>query len=296
VKRSCITLVLLICLVLIVPVQAQALAPALSAPLTVHVDDIDIAYQELGQGSPVLMISGFAGTRDVWAPNLLGALAVQHRVIVFDNRGMGLSTSSDKAYTIPLFADDAAGLLNALKIDHATVFGWSMGAFIAQELALRHPDKVDRLILFAGYCGGQEAVQADPKILAPLGDQSGTPAERTRRLLPAMFPPSWLQAHPDPGTYFTIPRETVDPRNVDRQSQAIWSWIGTCPRLSTLSVPTLILHGTADVIVPPQNAFIMAQRIPAAWVVQIRGGGHAAMFQYPDEMSATVLTFLHVAR
>jgi pimeloyl-ACP methyl ester carboxylesterase len=295
---TCVTLALLAALVLtsVAPVRAQTPAPTLSAPRTVHVDDVDIAYQELGQGSPVLMITGFSSTMDMWAPKLLQALAAHHRVIVFDSRGLGLSTSSDKAYTIPLFADDAAGLLDALKIDHAAVFGWSMGSFVAQELALRQPQKVDRLILLSGHCGGSEAAPTDPKVAAALVDRSGTPEEAGMRLMGLMFPPDWLKAHPDPRTYFAIPHETSDPRNIGRQGEAIGSWTGTCPRLSTLTIPTLILQGTADAIVPPQNAFIMGQRIPAAWVVQIRDGGHGVMYQYPDEIDAAVLAFLAVGR
>jgi pimeloyl-ACP methyl ester carboxylesterase len=239
---------------------------------------------------------GYGSTMDIWAPKLLEALAAQHRVIVFDNRGLGLTTSSDRAYTIPLFADDAAGLLAGLKIDRAVVFGWSMGSYVAQELALRHPEVVSRLILMSSNCGGSEAVAPDPKVLQALADQSGTPQERGMRLMGLLFPPDWLKAHPDPRAYFAIPHETSRPENIGRQAQAIGAWTGTCSRLSTLTAPTLVLHGTADVLVPPPNAFILGERIPAAWVVQIRDGGHGVMYQYPDEINSVLLSFLEAAR
>jgi pimeloyl-ACP methyl ester carboxylesterase len=297
-----VALLLLAALALVfVPLgHAQTPAPAapgkLPEPRTVHIGDIEIAYRELGQGDPLVMIIGYGATMDMWPPKLLQTLAAKRRLIVFDNRGLGLTTSSDRTYSIPLFADDTAGLMDALKIDQAAVFGWSMGSYIAQELALRNPGKVDRLILLSADCGGSEAVPPDPKVLQALNDQSGTPQERGMRMLQQMFPPEWMKAHPDPRTYFPIPREEMDPRNVGRQGEAIGDWTGTCPRLSTLTMPALVMHGTADVIVPPRNAFILAERIPGAWLAQMRDAGHGVMYQYPDDVSAIALTFLDVAR
>ena len=124
----------------------------------VHVDDIDIAYKTFGEGDPLLMIMGSSGTMDLWPPELLSELASHNQVIIFDNRGMGKTTASDKEFTMELFANDTAGLLDALNISRAHVLGWSMGTFIAQELVLNYPDKVDKVILYAADCGGNEAI------------------------------------------------------------------------------------------------------------------------------------------
>ncbi|MBN1194110.1 MAG: alpha/beta hydrolase [Methanomicrobiaceae archaeon] len=132
-------------------------SPAVTAPgpigvvnvtvQTVAVDDIEIAYREFGDGPPLVLIMGYAGTLDMWNVRVLADLARLYRVIVFDNRGMGLSTSSEKEYTIPLFADDTAGLMDAPGIEKAHVLGWSMGADIALGLAHDRPEKVEKIVL-----------------------------------------------------------------------------------------------------------------------------------------------------
>src|SRR5215218_4109467 len=125
----------------------------------VQVGDINIAYKMFGQGKPILLISGIGQTKEAWEPSLLSNLvATNHTVIVFDNRGIGETTVGTKLFSIEQFANDTAGLLDALHIEKADVFGASLGSFVAQELSLNYPEKVDRLILSAGYCGGNETV------------------------------------------------------------------------------------------------------------------------------------------
>jgi pimeloyl-ACP methyl ester carboxylesterase len=131
----------------------------------VHVGDIDIAYKIFGKGQPVLLINGFSAPLDFWEPTFLGKLASNHTVVTFDNRGIGNTTSGDNKFTIPQFANDASGLLDALNISNADIIGWSMGGMIAQELALTHPDKVGKLIIYASTCGGKETVQPNPEIV-----------------------------------------------------------------------------------------------------------------------------------
>jgi alpha/beta hydrolase fold len=110
----------------------------------VHVGDIDIAYKIFGKGNPVLLIAGTSATMDFWDPFVLRQLSANHTVIVFDNRGMGNTTSGNRPFSISQFANDTAGLLDALKIrEPVDVMGHSLGSFIAQELALMHPDKVN---------------------------------------------------------------------------------------------------------------------------------------------------------
>jgi pimeloyl-ACP methyl ester carboxylesterase len=123
--------------------------PAPTGYKMVHVSDIDIAYNEYGNGDPLIMVMGYSGTMDMRDPRVIQALAKQYRVITFDNRGMGHSPSSDREYTIPLFVSDTACLMNALGIKKAHVLGFSMGTIIAQELTLDYPEKVGKLILYA---------------------------------------------------------------------------------------------------------------------------------------------------
>ena len=108
----------------------------------VKVGDIEIAYREYGAGFPLVKIVGFASTMDGGDPELVAALADRFTVITFDNRGMGETGAGTRPFTVEQFAEDTAGLMDALGIESAHVFGISMGGFIAQELALRHPEKV----------------------------------------------------------------------------------------------------------------------------------------------------------
>ena len=259
---------------------------------TIRVDDIEVAYKEVGRGEPLIFIIGYGSTMDMWPPGVLANLSSKNRVMVFDNRGMGYTTTSEKPFSIELFADDAAGLMDALEISRANVLGWSMGADIAQELALRHPEKVGRLILYAGTCGGNESVPAAPEILDQMTDTSGTAQEQGERLFRLLFPAGWVRDHPDPRAYFPIPIETSPPESIARQAEAIGSWNGTCTRLPEIRSPTLVLAGTEDVISVPMNAFLIGGRIPGAWIIQIPGGGHGMMYQYPDRFEQIVTFFL----
>jgi pimeloyl-ACP methyl ester carboxylesterase len=175
----------------------------------VQANGIRIAYRMHGPAeetkkglSPLVMITGYGGLMEMWPPAMLEPLARERRVIVFDNRGLGFSTSSDQEYSIELFAEDARTLLDALDIEQAHVLGWSMGAFIAQELALRHPDREDKLILLAGSCGGIEAIWPDDEIWQSLTDLSGTLEQRVNRMFSNLFPADWLREHPDPSLFF----------------------------------------------------------------------------------------------
>jgi len=258
----------------------------------VHVGDIDMAYQILGEGEPLLLIMGYSGTMDLWAPEVLKELALKYQVIIFDNRGMGETTASDKEFTIELFADDTRGLLDALGIERAYVLGWSLGTYITQELTLRYPDRVEKLILYAGDCGGKEAIYPGPKIMDALGDTSASSRERGERLLATLFPEKWLKEHPDPRTYFPEVTETSSPENIERQYQAWQKWKGTYSRLAKITQPTLLITGTEDVNTPWQNSLMLIDIIPGAWLVQLEGGGHGVMYQYPKKFSRIVLTFL----
>jgi pimeloyl-ACP methyl ester carboxylesterase len=131
----------------------------------VHVGDIDIAYKTFGKGEPILLISGSANVMDFWSPSMLQELSSNHTVIIFDNRGVGNTTSGSKPFSIQQFTNDTVGLLDALKIPKADVLGFSMGSFVAQGLTLMHPEKVNRLILYAASCGGQEGILKALKLL-----------------------------------------------------------------------------------------------------------------------------------
>jgi acetyl esterase/lipase len=272
----------------------------------VQVGDINIAYKRFGQGKPILFISGTSQTKDAWESTLLSELAAtNHTVIVFDNRGMGETTAGTKPFSIEQFANDTAGLLDALQIEKADVFGASLGSFVAQELALNYPQKVDRLILHATYCGGNETVYpsgqaaetlmtlASPEVL-----QNMTAEQQTMILAPIMFPPEWLEEHPEIlNTVIQLtPVESASPEIIQQQGLAVGTWKGSCDRLSDITQRTLLIVGDQDLLAPASNSVMMAQRIPNSWLVSIEGTGHGAMWQVPDEFTANIQNFLETTK
>jgi pimeloyl-ACP methyl ester carboxylesterase len=259
------------------------------------IDDIEIAYRIFGpsgDGVPVLMIMGYGGLMEMWPPAIVETLARTRPVIVFDNRGMGYSTSSDQTYSIARFAADSHLLLQALHIDRAHVLGWSMGSYIAQELALAHPERVEQLVLLSASCGGAEAVWPDEAVWRRLVDMSGTLEERIRRMFGNLFPADWLREIPDPMQIFPPITAPIDDANLMRQAESLGAWPGVCPRLSEIAAPTLLMTGTEDVVIPPRNAWIIGERIADASVIQIKGGGHGFFYQAPEQTARYLATFL----
>ena len=144
----------------------------------VHVGDIDINYKMFGKGQPLLLINGFSAPLEFWDPTLLMNLAYNHTVIPFDNRGIGNSTVGHKNFTIAQFANDTSSLMDALSIKKPDVIGWSMGGMIAQELALNHPDKVDKLVIYGSSCGGKESKQPSPNVTRAFENLPNSTQER----------------------------------------------------------------------------------------------------------------------
>src|ERR687898_117928 len=114
----------------------------------VHVGDIDIAYKTFGKGAPILLVSGAGNVMDVWPSSMLQELSSNHTIIIFDNRGVGNTTLGTKPISVKQIANDTVGLLDALKIQKVDVLGFSMGSFVAEQLAISHPERVNRLILY----------------------------------------------------------------------------------------------------------------------------------------------------
>lgn len=275
-------------LLLIILVGAGCMSP-LGAE---EVGDINIDYRISGTGYPLVMIMGYSVTMDMWDPNVLRILASRYKVVTFDNRGMGGTDAGDRRFTMEQFADDTAGLMDALGIQKAHVLGWSMGTNIAQELALRHPEKVNKLILYAADCG-TDVVPIAPDVLEKLRDTSGTPKERGKRMVFLLFSMKWLKNNVAyVKKLFSRPMKSPLPENIKRQYSAMENWKGSCDRLDQIDCPTLLITGTEDVLTPPENSPMMVKKIPGAKLVTFENGGHGIMYQYPDRFSRAVIDFL----
>jgi pimeloyl-ACP methyl ester carboxylesterase len=265
----------------------------------ITVGDINIAYKQLGKadGKPIILITGASATMDMWNPLLLEDLiSANYKVIIFENRGVGQSTVGTKEFSINQFANDTMGLLDALKISKADVLGWSLGGFIAQQLALTHPDKVDKLILYATSCGGSNDRPTPPEVLQINTNTSMSQKERLQKLAPLFFAPSsWFEAHPNYLNYFPIPKEFPIPQQIHlKQLDVASTWTGTCNALSNITQPTLVIVGEDDDAAP--DSLILAEKIPGSWLVRIGTAGHGLMYQHPDAFNKILITFLENSR
>jgi pimeloyl-ACP methyl ester carboxylesterase len=275
----------------------------------VHVGDIDIAYKTFGKGEPILLVSGAGGDMNAWDPSTLEVLSSNHTVIVFDNRGVGNTTTGSKPFSIQQFANDTAGLLDALKIRKADVLGYSMGSFIAQQLTVMNPEKVNRLVLVAASCGGKEAIPQSPQLQKMASDIANkflnnisVSQEEMKSLISVSLGSGWIRLHPE--SLENIPEakdllSSITPNNNLKQVKAVQSWFATnwsgiCSQLTKISNPTLVIIGTDDVAVPTANSLVIAGKIPGAWLVQIKDAGHAIPSQYPDKINRVLQTFLSV--
>jgi len=256
-----------------------------------RVGDIEMAWSEKGNGFPLLMISGFGTTKEIWEQQVIGRLAEKYRVIVFDNRGMGGSSAGEKEFTIGQFADDARGLMEALGIARFHLLGWSMGSLVAQELALSCPQMVEKLVLYASYADW--SFPPSGEVIEKLSDPSGTSEERGMRWVETLFPSGWLAKNGQRvGEIFSRPLGEISGGSLVLQQKAIENWEGTAERLGSLKAPTLLLCGDEDVLVPPENSRKMSGLIPDALLEIVAGAGHGLMFQEPDLFLSIVLDFL----
>ena len=278
----------------------------------VQVGDIETAYKMLGKGDPILLYNGASDGMDAWDPSLLRILSSNHTVIVFDPRGIGNTTIGSKPYTPSTLANDITGLMDVLKIPKAAVMGYSLGSYIAQQVTMMHPDKVNRLILIGSSCGGKDHTPKPPEFLklqSEIVNQSlnhiPTSHAKMQALNVASLGPGWIRLHPKsskipenitslqqlkPG----LPLEVANNQNnVGKYWEANPTWSGACDVLAKLDKPTLVITGTDDNFYQPHvNSLKIAEIIPGAWLVQIKNAGHAVMDQYPAEIDMIMNTFL----
>jgi pimeloyl-ACP methyl ester carboxylesterase len=278
----------------------------------VHVGDIDIAYKMLGKGDPILLFNGASDGMDAWDPSFPRILSSNHTVIAFDSRGIGNTTAGSKPYTYQQLANDSADLLDALKIPKADVLGYSLGSYIAEQLAIVYPDKVNSLVLVGSSCGGKDHTPKPPEFLklqSEIVNKSlnnvSISQEEIKSLVVASLGSGWIKLHPEsvdiPANITTLqqlkpglpPEIANNQNNVGKHWEDNPNWTGACDELAKTARPTLVITGTDDNNYQPHvNSLKIVEKIPGAWLVQIKDAGHAVMDQYPEEMGKLVNTFL----
>ena len=257
------------------------------------VGDIQLYYEEHGQGEPLLLIMGLGASTLSWSEQI-PTFGREFRVIAFDNRGAGRSDKPAVPYSIALFADDTAGLLDALGIDSAHVYGQSMGGFIAQELALRHPQRVRTLVLGSTSCGGRKAVAGSPENVAFIGMMNTlTPREAAEKGLYLLYSDEFIACHHDALIERSL-REAELRSPLDAFGRQVQAAVrhNTFHRLPDVRCPTLVITGANDKVVPEDNSRILAERIPGAELAVLPGAGHGYLMEKAAESNAIVLEFL----
>lgn len=251
---------------------------------------VNLFWEERGQGDPLLLIMGLGYTHDMWH-RTTPIVSKHYRTISFDNRGVGLSDVPKGPYPIPVMASDAASIMDAAGVASAHVFGISMGGMIAQEFALQYPDRVRSLILGCTTHGGGEAVVADQEVINTLNARGLMSVEDgIRSMIPYIYDPS------------TPPEKIEEDLEIRRrtfptiegyfaQIQGILAF-ESLGRLSQLRVPTLVIHGESDRLIPPENGRRLARFIDGARLLMIPGASHIFPTDQPEISHQAILSFL----
>jgi pimeloyl-ACP methyl ester carboxylesterase len=259
----------------------------------VRVADISIHYETYGQGEPLVLIMGLGGGSSMWWRQV-AFFSPEYRVVVYDSRGVGRTDKPDMPYSMDMLVGDAAGLLERLGIASAHIYGVSMGGMVAQELALRYPESVSSLVLGATTCGGGHATMPSQETLQKLfGIMTLSPEEAVKVATSVTFSPTFIERHPDKINDWLIKgaESPPSPMGFKRQAEAA-AGFDTYDRLPQIRVPTLILAGTADQLIPSDNSRILASRIPDAKLVLLEGAGHGYLWEAEEEANRTVHDFL----
>lgn len=269
---------------------------------TVKVGDIDMAYYVRGEGEPLFMINGFISTMSLWDPALIDELAKHHQLILFDNRGVGLSTDTKKNNTtIPQMADDAAGLIKKLGYKKVDILAWSMGARIGQQLLIRHPDLVNKAVLCSASPGGSHEIKTAESVENKLNNPDipdmqkiglvFTNNEQGKQAAKACL--QRMKAAVVAGTIpndFKVSKETLIRQN--RARTTLWNNDDeNFNALKNIRNPVLVTDGRYDIVDRPKNSVVIANQIPYAWLAFFPGG-HAFLFQEHQQFANLVDVFL----
>lgn len=291
------------------PDSAQANPAAVSQALgirwadvptqTLSAGGVDFAYRELGKqhgGTPVVFLNHLAAVLDNWDPRVVDGLAARHHVIVFDNRGVGASTGAP-AHSIEQMADDAVTFITATGFEQVDLFGFSMGGMIAQEIALKEPRLVRRMILAGTGPAGGEGISAVAGV---------SNFDLLRGLFTGQDPKQYLfftrtSAGIEAGKAFLARlKERSEGRDKDiavrayvAQLQALDAWGRKKPvDLSVIRQPVLVVNGDDDRMVPTPNSRDLAQRLPNSSLVIYPDAGHGGVFQFHADFVSRTLQFL----
>ncbi len=263
----------------------------------VEANGIRFAYRRFGKtGSvPLVMNLHFRGTMDHWDPAITDGLAQHREVVLFDNAGIGASSGTTPSDFLEVAADSIA-FIKALGIRKADVMGYSIGGKIAQEIAVQAPDLVRRLILAGtGPRGADTAASKSAEIFSATYDPPEhlwiaahfAPSPTSRAAGLAYLERKWRRKDRGPEvteTSAAAQLQAIEKSNV--KTAGVWDY------LAEIHQPTLVVHGSNDLIIPTVNGFTLQQRLPNAQLIVYPDSSHAPMYQYPELFLAHANLFL----
>ena len=265
---------------------------------TVTAGGVELAYRDLGPktGTPVIFLTHLAANLDNWDPRVVDGIAAQHRVITFDNRGVGAS-SGTVPKTIEAMANDAVTFIRALGFDQVDILGFSLGGMIAQVVALEEPRLIRKLILTGTGPAGGEGIDKVTRI---------SNLDIARALLSFRDPKTFLfftrSANGKRSAKEFLARLKERTENRDKamslfgyraQLKAIHRWGRQEPAdLSVIEQPALVANGDHDRMVPTTNTVDLDRRLPNSELLIYPDAGHGGIFQYHDEFVAKALALL----
>lgn len=253
--------------------------------------DAEIHYDIIGQGPPLLLVSGLGGVASYWAPNI-ESLAAHHTLILYDHRGCGRSTRSEIRYSVDLLADDLLKMMDVIGLDRASLLGHSTGGAIGQILAARAPSRIDRLVLYASWA----VMCPQMKQCMDLRQQAlrlGGPAAYHRASPVFLYPPHYTCEHWEAiETEFTAAAASTSPATIlDARIDAIVGFDGT-PYLPSITAPTTVVVAADDILTPPLASDVLVEGIKGATLERLPYGGHAVSRVEPHTFNATILKHL----
>lgn len=254
------------------------------------IGDVELNYERAGSGEPLLLIQGMSANHRAWGEPFRSRLEEAFEVVVFDNRGMGLSSAVTDPFAIADMAADTVGLMEALELESAHVMGISMGGMIAQELVLAHPERVRSLTLGCTYCGGEGSQLMDPADFQGLvaAMASGDPDRVFAAMYELNLSPGFRAEASHFDAFTAMAAELPSPREtIGLQLQAIMGH-NTRDRLPGIATPTLVIHGTVDRVLGVANGRLIGSLIPGSQLEIFDDVGHMFWWEQPERSANLV--------
>ena len=253
---------------------------------------IEISYETYGDGEPLLLIMGLGLPGAAWLASL--PFLTQFKCIYFDNRGTGNSDKPEGPYTIPQLADDAGNLLDSLGIHKAKVYGFSMGGMIAQELTLRHPAQVQKLVLGCTTPGGPLAlIKSLKELVAALSLQTVDQDAAAGAILQLSVPADFKVDDDQKAGFAAVLKMAPppEPRIIEKTLAGVLEF-NVYNRLSEIKCPVMVVHGDKDILIPFENAALIKSKIPDAELFIVPNAGHYYEASDPAGINQRIATWL----